>query len=293
MDEKQPPALLFEQMKSFASLARSLNLSETVRELGTTRQTVRRHISLLEEARGERLFRIEDRRYHLTDAGQHSLREAEDLIARGKSWLLGASGHINGLFHLTATHEKGFIYYLQQHPLEKMWQSRSPLLAFGLQCWAGAKGRIEAEAFAPIRPYLMIFRWLKADWICIEVGDQSSFATWYGWRWERSSIGRGVADLPGGSGFANLLSQPFQEVMAGGGVRLDHIHTRIRDANTEKMAPISYERLLLGCYFPDGSRAIAVLVNRTHDIDIKGLSPEVARSMPEDLIMNVTPPSVV
>ncbi len=286
MSEKPSSHLLFEQMKSFASLARTLNLSQTVRDLESTRQTVRRHIAQLEKAKGEDLFRIEDRRYYLTDAGERSLREAEELIARGEAWLRGASGHINGLFHLTAEHVQGFTYFLQQHPLSMMWNSKAPLLPFGLQSWAAARGKIEAKEFKKIRPHVMIFRRLANDWICVEVGDKSSFATWYGWRWERSSVGRGIADLPGGSGFANLLSQPFHDTRVNEGVRLDHIHTRLKAADSDELIPISYERLLMGCFFPDGSRAIAALINRTHDISIDGLTDEVARSMPTNLIMN-------
>ena len=285
--------LLFEQMKSFVCLAQTLNLSKTVRELETTRQTVRRHIAQLEEMKGEALFRVEDRRYLLTDAGQHSLREAQELIARGEAWVNNASGHINGLFHLSAKHVKGFTYHLQQQSLSAMWQSKSPLLSFGVRRWAAAKGQIESPEFKPLRPYLMVFRRLVNDWICVEVGDKSSFATWYGWRWERSSVGRGVADLPGGTGFANLLSQPFQETHLTEGIRLDHIHTRIRAADSEEMVPISYERLLMGCFFPDGSRAIAALINRTHDINIKGLSDETAQSMPSALIMHFAQADVV
>ena len=58
--------VLFEALRSFSTLASTLNLSRAVDALGTTRQTVRRHISLLEEARGEELFALIDRQYVLT-----------------------------------------------------------------------------------------------------------------------------------------------------------------------------------------------------------------------------------
>lgn len=286
-------ALLFEQMKSFVSLAATLNLSQTVRDLRSTRQTVRRHIALLEEARGEALFSLTDRRYSLTLAGKTSLREAKELISRGEAWLNNASGHIDGLFHLTSKHVTGFTYYLQQFPLSKLWKSTSELLPFGLRCWANAGGKIEAKSFKALRRYLMIFRQVGDDWVCVEVGDESSFATWYGWDRGRSSVGHGIANLPGGNGFANLLLQPFEETRVTEGLRLDHIHTRIKAPDTDELIPISYERLLMGCFFPDGSPAIAALVNRTHDINIEGLSDDVTRSMPADLIMKVKLPNVV
>ena len=287
MAKSQSQAILFELLRSFTSLARTLNLSKTVRELESTRQTVRRHISQLEDSKGEALFTLEDRQYQLTETGRQSVREAEALLARGKAWLNNQSDHIDELSHIVYEGDNGFPYYLQQYPLGRLWTDSSALMQHGFHCWADAKGEIEDSAFASIRPYLMIFRRLKHDWICVEVGNKSSYATWHGWRSERSSIGRGVADLPGGSDFANLLAQPFQDVFTHECVRLDHIHSQIADKEEKEMVPISYQRLLLGCRFPDGSFALGALIDRTHNIKIAGLSEERVKTMPEKFIMNV------
>ncbi len=290
MGEFVPSPLLFEQMRSFVELAQTLNLSVAVKNLGSTRQTLRRHIASLEAVRGEALFRLEERRYTLTPAGKRALREAQELLARARAWVQDASGHRRGLFYLTAPHDEGFTYFLQQHPLSRMWQSASDLLPWGLQCWARARGRIEDAEFARIRPWLMLFRRRDDDWLCVEVGEKSSFATWYGWERTRSSVGHGIADLPGGGGFADLLSQPFQETRTNEGVRLDHIHTRIPMPGHDDPVPITYERLLMGCYFPDGSGAIAALINRTYDVRIDGLPEGMARSMPADKLMDFAIP---
>ncbi|MCK4711833.1 MAG: LysR family transcriptional regulator [Marinosulfonomonas sp.] len=286
MAKFQSQAILFELLRSYTTLARTLNLSKAVRELGSTRQTVRRHISLLEESKGEALFVLEDRQYQLTEAGRRSLPEAEELLARGVAWLNNQSGHINGLSRLAINSGPDFFYYLQQHPLGRLWTDSSQLLQQGFQCWADAKGEIESDAFAPIRPHLMIFRQLEHDWICVEVGAESSYAKWQGWRWARSSIGRGIANLPGGAEFANLLSQSFEDVHVHETVRLDHIHTQLPDRNGEEMVPVSYQRLLMGCRFPDGDFALAALVGRTHNIDIEGLSDERVKSMPAKYVMD-------
>lgn len=292
MARKQSHSILFEQMRSFSTLARTLNLSKTVRQLGSTRQTVRRHITMLEESMGTKLFQIEDRQYSLTKAGRNSLREAEELLARGEAWVNNLTGHINGLPHISLDTEDGIFYHLQQHPLSSLWTDSSPLMQYGFQCWANSRGKIESDALAPIRPYLMVFRWIETKWVCVEVGNQSSYATWFGWAWERSSIGRGVADMPGGPGFGNLLTHPFQEVSTTHSVRLDHIHTRVARTPDGEDVPISYQRLILGCRFPDGSAVLATLIDRTHHIDIHGLSSETIQSMPKELIMNVNPEAI-
>jgi len=289
MARKQSQSILFEQLRSFSTMARTLNLSRAVRELGSTRQTVRRHISMLEESMGIKLFDIHDRQYFMTEAGQNSLREADELLARGEAWVSNLSKHKNGLPHISLENEAGISYHLQQHPLSKLWSDSSPLLQYGFQCWAESRGKIESEALSPIRPYMMVFRWLQDCWVCVEVGNKSSYATWYGWTWERSSIGRGVADMPGGPGYGNLLTQPFQDVSTTHGVRLDHIHSQVAREPDGPIVPISYQRLILGCRFPDGTAVLATLIDRTHNIDIYGLSQEMAHSMPKELIMNVNP----
>ncbi len=65
---------MFEMLRSFTTLASTLNLSRAVIALGSTRQTVRRHIQQLEELRGEQLFEVHDRQYVLTEAGSRSVR---------------------------------------------------------------------------------------------------------------------------------------------------------------------------------------------------------------------------
>lgn len=287
MSKNQTSAILFELLRSFTMLAETLNLSKAVRELGSTRQTVRRHIRLIEESNGQTLFALEDRQYQLTEAGRRALPEAKELLARGEIWLKNQSGHINGLSHIIYEDDPKFSYYLQQHPLGRLWKDGTPLLQQGFQCWADAKGDIESEAFALIRPYLIIYRQLENNWICVEIGSESSYAKWQGWRWARSSVGTGILDLPGGAGFANLLIQPFQEIRDQETVRLDHIHTQLPDMDGTKMVPISYQRLLMGCRFPDGSFALATLVSRTHDIEIQGLSEAQVKSMPAKLMMDI------
>lgn len=285
MINKQTSPVVFELLRSFIKLADTLNLSKAVRELGSTRQTVRRHIKLLEERTGNALFLVEDRQYHLTQAGRRALPEAKTLVARSEAWLNNQSGHIGGLSHLSYQSETGFSYYLQQRSLGDLWLSGTPLIQKGFQCWVDAKGEIEADAFAPIRRFITVFRLLDDDWVCAEIGEQSSYATWYGWEIERSSIGHRLDNMPGGSEFSPLLEKPFEDVHMYGGARLDHIHTLVAAENEENLTPVSYQRLLLGARFPDNSFAMVNLIDRTHNIKIDGLSDAQIKSMPARYVM--------
>jgi hypothetical protein len=93
--------LLFEMIRSFTTLARTLNLSHAVEELNSTRQTVRRHIAQLEELRGERLFDVINRRYELTEAGNAALPSALSLLGHGRLWLRGQIKDVDGLMGMS------------------------------------------------------------------------------------------------------------------------------------------------------------------------------------------------
>lgn len=284
MDKPVNQPLLFEMLRSFTTLAQTLNLSQTVARLGSTRQTVRRHITLLEQARGEKLFELRDRQYVLTDAGEQSLREAHAILERGQAWLMNVTGHVGGLEHLSVTLDGEAPYHLQQHPIERIWTHGPEFLREAARAWTEAGGQIEHPALADIRPWLMVYRRTGEDWLCVEIGEQSSYATWFGWAWARSSVGRPLGGMPGGQRFAEVMGQPFEDVWLHRGLRLDHIHARIKDANGS-MSPINYQRLLMGCRFPDGDFALAAMVHRSRDLEIEGVTAADLAQMPESMVM--------
>lgn len=278
MDRQQGQAILFELLRSFTSLARTLNLSQTVRDLGSTRQTVRRHIAILEEVRGEGLFELDERQYVLTPAGEHALQEAQDILARGEAWLKKQSGHINGLFHVLLDPEVDpdapIFYYLQQHPISRIWTQGSELMQKTVRAWAESGGEVETEKFEEIRRHALMFRKHDADWLCTEVGKDSAYSEWFGWSWARSSVGRPIGNFPGGSSFASLLSQPFHEVHATHGLRYDHVFTQIVRGDERELTALSYERLIVGGRYPDGSPVLVSVVNRTDNVEIKDVDPK-------------------
>lgn len=187
---------LTEMMRSFVALAEFLNLSHAVEYLKTTRQTVRRHIKLLETARGAPLFVVRDRQYALTEAGRQALPEAEYILGRSQAWYSGQVGRIAGLE--TVRRGPPQTYYLQQQPLSLIWDRGGALLQMGYDAWVRSRGCLDHPEMAALRDYSIVFRRLGYEWICVDVGARSSFATWYGETWERSSIGLPLGSFPGG-----------------------------------------------------------------------------------------------
>lgn len=284
--KKQPEshALLHEMIRSYATLARTLNLSHAVKELGITRQTLRRHISLLEEYKGVELFVVKDRQYHLTEAGLRALPEAEDILARGTSWLNRDVGHVDGLQHISKVLPDGWYFHQQQRPVGDIWTSPRPLFREAVKAWTMAQGELEHEALQHIRQYFMVFRDSPHGWLSVEIGDENAYVSWFGWSRARSSIGRDVGKMPGGDDFARLLSAPFEEVKHTRGLRLDHVCTLLPRVENGPLVPLSYQRLMLGGTFPDGTFALLSMVERCYDLKIEGVSDEQAKLMPEEML---------
>lgn len=285
-------ALLHEMIRSFTTLARTLNLSHAVKELGSTRQTVRRHISQLEEARGVKLFTIVDRQYRLTEDGMKALPEAMGILARGNSWLRGHVDHFDGMQRVNAMLPDGRSFWLQQKGLGEIWKGERSLLRECYRAWALAGGDLESEIMAHVRPYFMVFRDSPNSWICVEIGDECSYVSWSGWVAARSSIGRDMFGLPAGDEIAHLMVEPFEDAAIHQNSRLDHVFTYLRREKNGPFVPISYRRLLLSGKFPDGTFALISVVDRCKDIAIDGLEPKEAMSMPDELIMSPRPKSL-
>ncbi|NNE52365.1 MAG: LysR family transcriptional regulator [Sulfitobacter sp.] len=260
-------------IRSFVTLAATLNLSHAVKELGSTRQTVRRHIATLEEAMGAPLFFLDDRQYFLTSAGENALPDAKDILARGTTWLKGQSSSIGHLQHLKAR-VGDWDFYQEQQPLGKIWTDESVLLRETFRAWAMSAGEIEHPNFAHVRPYLIIYRQADAGWICVEFGEKSVYVNWFGRDFARSSIGRPLAQMPAGEEFSHLIYQAFDEVQATQTARLDHVFTRMPRLGAASQVPVAYQRLIFNGFFPDRSPAVLSLIMPVADVAISGLDPE-------------------
>ncbi len=285
MQQVQNQTILFDMLRSFTTLARTLNVSKAVRILGSTRQTLRRHINILEEVRGEKLFEVKDRQYGLTEAGSRSIQEAETVLARGEAWLAGRNQNIDGLALVKYDDGQGFSYYAQQHPVPRLWRDGPPLLRHGLQAWVTGHAQLEHRSMKKITPYLNVYRKHKGSWLCVHIGEQSSLARWLGPVWVKSAIGCVLEEDPVNSGADRFAIEAYDRISREGNMRLDHLFVRLPRKEGEIPLPINYQRLLLSCVFPDGRSAVATLTAITNRIDISGLGLKDLPTTPETDLM--------
>lgn len=277
--------LLFEMLRSFTVLAKHLNLSRAVTELNSTRQTVRRHIDQLDEIKGGPLFELKDRQYRLTELGDRVLPEAKDLLARADGWASGNYGQINGLQFLEYESPEGWSIYQQQHPLGCVLKDSDGLMSRVLRAWVLSGGQLEHEAMQDVRSSLMVFRRSENRWLCVELGEDCSYVSWFGWAKARSSVGTDLLGLLAGEGFGHLANLAYLEVEQTESVRLDHSFTQLWREVDQARVPVCFERLLLASKFPDQSFALISVARRTYDIEVKGVSEDMKHLMPRELLM--------
>ncbi|MEM9278921.1 MAG: hypothetical protein AAGA76_10125, partial [Pseudomonadota bacterium] len=239
-------------------------------ELGQTRQTIRRHITELETIKGKKLFNTENRHYELTEDGHTELASAETLLERLESWLDKEYELVEGLPRIHFDDSEGE-FWAQRYPTMQIWNLAPPLIKKGLQSWAESECQLEHPKLKKIRPYLMVYRKNGPDWVCAEVGEKSSYSTWLGWKWAKSVVGTSFHRDPLSSQSDNFMIEAYDSVARTGNVWYDHIYTSFSRPQNGKIQPVSYQRLVMALFFPDGSQAVASLVARTNDIEIHGL----------------------
>lgn len=272
------PGVFTEMLRSFVTLGETQNLSHSVTELGISRQTIRRHVREIERLKGGNLFEESDRQYRPTPKGAQALAEATKLLEYSRAWLdhrpTGSYGLLNTEIEIC---DDSWVY-AQQHPLMRVWSQAPPILRRGLECWSLANGTLESEAFEKIRPYILVFRKHRGEWVIVEVGEKSAYGTWLGMSVAKSELGR---PLELGEKYDKAVAywrKPYDAVLESGSLWYEHISLSLPRKIGAAPVPVNYHRLIAACSFPDGQAAVMVFAARTDNIIIPNMPQK--RSMP-------------
>lgn len=275
-------------LRAFVCMSLNLNLSKTSEEMAATRQTVRRHITDLETLLGHKLLLIVDRQYQLTDYGKASLSEARQLLLQIDAWAGQSSLKKNtsgGLEKLQYTDASGRVFHSQQHPVSQVAMKGLPLMKKAFVAWGNAKTQIEHEAMDEIRPYIVLFRKGPTGWVFVHVGKESAYTRWFGWAWSKSAIGRLITEDNLGDEYNEFSLGAYSRIYDEGGVRLDHIFAHLPKDEGDPQ-PGTFQRLLLGGVFPDGTPGLILLAAITEQIEIEALDAKDKPTMGSELVMD-------
>ena len=240
------PSVLYEILRSFTTVAETLNITKAVDQLGFTRQTIRRHLDDLEAILGQELFETQNRQYQLTNAGRECLVGANELLSDIHAWAGGNYSLSNGLQKLAFRSEaEDYFYHSQQHSLNQIWDDGTAILRHGLQTWMLAESKIESPEFDALKPYLLVFRKHRGSWLCTYVGTESSFATWMGQTWAQSAVGKALESDPENLKDEKFTVDAYESVSKRGSPRYDHIYAHYSREKGTASEPVAFQRLLL------------------------------------------------
>lgn len=289
---KHPERATISMLRAFVCLSKTLSLTRACEELGATRQTVRRHINDLEALTGQVFFQLVDRRYKLTRDGIEALENAEDLLLQIDNW----SGRSKlktkvsgGLEAKEFTDNDGNVFLSQQHPVSSIAKTGLPILRQSLRAWGAAATDIDHEAMEVIRPYSVVYRQSRDGWVFVEIGDQTAYTKWFGRAWSRSAIGKLLHEDEVGDEYNQFISGAYSRISEAGGVRLDHIFAHLPkndDVNEGELVPVTFQRLLMGCAFPDGTPALSMVAVLTNEVEIDALNTTLKPQLSDDLAMD-------
>lgn len=279
MPQNTPP-VIFEMLRSFLELARTLNVSDTAEQLGLTRQTVKRHVKHLESIKGKSFFELENRQYTLTSEGANELAEAQAILERLNNWLNKDLELVNGLPRINYSSDS-VRFSGQRYPTIEVHTLAPPLLRKGLQNWVECGGQLEHPKLRKIRPFLLIYRKFNQDWICVEIGEKSAYSSWLGSESANSSVGLSFFQDPISSGADDFMVEAYENVWRTGGLWYDHITAKFNRYEDGVCHPANYQRLVMALQFPDGERAIGTLSAMTNNIKISGIDQDEFELVPE------------
>ncbi len=284
------PSVIYEMLRSFVSVADTLNISKAVEHLGFTRQTIRRHLDDLEIIAGGPLFEVRNRQYHLTNIGERRISGAKELVSNMDDWVedqYASSSELKSVQFNSP--ENNFVYYLQQHELVKVWDCPTPLLSSSLSAWCRSQARLESDAFEALRDYLLIYRKSRGNWLCTFVGQKSSFVSWLGLTWAQSAVGKIIGDDESNLFDYKFVLSAYDSVMTSGAPRYDHIHSAYSRDGRDELETVNYQRLLPPLLLPDGEPVLGAMVARTNQLDFGNLDVGEIPLISEELLMEFSP----
>jgi len=275
-------AATFEILKavfSFKRLAEMGSINRAAKALDVSRHTLRRHIQVLRRHTDDPLFELSGGVQQLTNGGR-SLNERIDPLFRTVSQLLNEAASSENQDIST----DDLKYFSQRHSLLDI-DANVPIISKAYKSWMSSEGRLNEEPLSLMRPWILTYRETKQGWICIHVGENSSYATWMGPDWAASAIGRSSDADEIGEKFSRTASEGYYNVMLWGSPLLEHVTTKIARNDTGKLEWVSYQRLLLPCILPEGDRVLASVAARTNNVLIKSQRGKKRIKMPADLLM--------
>lgn len=267
MQSLSAPANLIELLRAAVAMGETPNLSQAAKRVGLTRPTLRRHLQTLDNACNEPLFALRGQSYGPTVFGEKFLPAARRMLDESERLVSPDFSNLAGLRYSAIKIGDGW-FRTQQHKLNAIWKIAPQALRDCFDEWTAARGDIDATALTARRKQLVVLRQHQERWICVHIGMASAMAEWLGRDAAKSAVGRPIEQSAMSNDANRLLLEPLDHVTIFGGAWYDHVSARFPRPGGGLADPVTYQRLVLSCSFPDGSPAVATFVVVTDDISL-------------------------
>ncbi len=278
------PPMMAEMMRSFIVLAQTENLTSAVSVLGITRQTVRRHITQLEELLGCELLVSGPKGYRLTEGGKRHLTNAKWTLGQMEGWVAGFVDMVGHLQNVSVQLGEGRYFCCREHKLIDVWRLGTPSIKQAFRAWHDSQGNMDHPLLEELRSKMVYHRKQQDKWLYIHVGDESSMANWLGLVWARSEVGSFLEDDLMANEADRFISSAYDQVLTQGTARYDHVAATLARSRGGPAEPVNYQRLLMAFRLPDGSPVLGVLRICTDKIDVEEPTGFDLLPMGEDVI---------
>ena len=262
MPRKASDSHLFEQLRSFVTLARWLNVTRACAELGCTRQTLKNHIKSLENSKNGSFFSLVNRKKQLTPLGTQQLIGAKQILALSNQWLNKKLKIADQLLEIKISDPSGFLFHSKQLHLSKIWEPFNEILQHYMAAYYKSHGKINDPAFSLIDVHCALVRRINSEFIYFKIGEKNLLSQKMGGEWAYENVGKPIFSNPMDVESIEALTIPYSNVFQQGGHYLDHVTTEIPLGGGLKSC-FSYKRLLLGMTLPDSSPCVASFFQET------------------------------
>lgn len=260
----------------FEEYYKSKSISTTSEGLGISRSTVRSHF--------DRLAQLLNNGQALIHKGKLT-EDGERLYARIKNDLAVNSETLDAIQNSPLT--TGLLAWASQRHNVELLENRdtcTPILFHAWRAWRTGGANLDSIGMRALVPWSMIFRQWTNGWMLVEIGEKSSFASWFGperARYFKSEVRQSF--LTGDVSFRET-ARAYDEVGRWGTPILHHVHACIPRFEGQENEWISYQRLVLPIGWGDDV-GLAVFVARTNDVQIEALAEGDRHPMPPDMLM--------
>ena len=267
---RELPSDTIDLLQSFLAFCETLNITHAARKLDVSRPTLTRRLKAVEGLCGRSLMeRVEHGSYRLTSFGESWRGEVLAWLRQGQHLIDPNGGRFTGLMRNAPSYH-GEEYRFQQHALADLWAHGAQPLIEAFDDWTAARGALESSAFERSRRRSIVARRHGSEFLIVEIGDEAPMMDWLGWEWCRSAIGKPLSSTSISTEADRAITYAYSQALLLGTPWYDHVSANLPRPKIDRIERGKYRRLIVPCTFPDGSFAVASIVELSSDLVIDG-----------------------